>query len=156
MRINIISDLHLEFAPLTLPGGDVLVLAGDACEVRSLVRDHRAKAGPEPVARKLYCLDFFEKECAKYEHEIYVFGNHEHYHNHLEKSHNQVREILPDNVHLLEDETYTIEDVTFVGSTLWTDMNRGDDLTMWHVKSMMSDFRVITEHNPVTGAYHRL
>ena len=111
MRINIISDLHLEFAPLTLPGGDVLVLAGDACEVRSLVREWRGTRAVDRPSGTLKCLDFFEYECAKYEHVIYVFGNHEHYHNHLEKSHNQVREILPDNVHLLEDETYTIEDV---------------------------------------------
>ena len=36
MRVNLISDLHLEFADLELPGGDVLVISGDAAESRTL------------------------------------------------------------------------------------------------------------------------
>jgi len=30
MRLNLMSDLHLEFADLKLPGGDILMLAGQA------------------------------------------------------------------------------------------------------------------------------
>jgi hypothetical protein len=33
------SDLHLEFADLKLPGGDILILAGDVCEAKNLKID---------------------------------------------------------------------------------------------------------------------
>ena len=36
MHINVISDLHLDFADLTLPGGDILVLSGDVCEAKKI------------------------------------------------------------------------------------------------------------------------
>ena len=36
-----------------------------------------------------------------------------------------------------------IGDVTFVGSTLWTDMNKGDPLTLHAVADMMNDFKII-------------
>ena len=36
MKIELASDLHLEFGPLELPGGEVLILAGDICEYRTL------------------------------------------------------------------------------------------------------------------------
>jgi hypothetical protein len=36
-----------------------------------------------------------------------------------------------------------IEGVLFVGGTLWTDMNRGDPLTLHAIGDMMNDFRVI-------------
>ena len=36
MRVNLISDLHLEFSTdLSLPGGDVLIVAGDMCEFKT-------------------------------------------------------------------------------------------------------------------------
>jgi hypothetical protein len=30
------------------------------------------------------------------------------------------------NLHILEKETFVLDDVTFIGGTLWTDMNRRD------------------------------
>ena len=36
MRVNVISDLHIDFADLTLPGGDVLILSGDICEAKNI------------------------------------------------------------------------------------------------------------------------
>jgi len=33
--------------------------------------------------------------------------------------------------------------VTFVGGTLWTNMNKGDPLTLHAVRDMMNDFRII-------------
>jgi hypothetical protein len=40
-----------------------------------------------------------------------------------------------------------INDVIFVGGTLWTDMNKGDSLTLFNVRTMMNDFRVIKKDN---------
>jgi hypothetical protein len=44
---------------------------------------------------------------------------------------------------MLEQDTKVIDDVTFVGATLWTDMNKGDPLTMHAIEGMMNDFRII-------------
>ena len=161
MRINLISDLHLEFSDLILPGGDCLIISGDAFEARKL---KKGMYNPDMVLleheRKDHRPDrwnrFLEEECSKYKDVIYVMGNHEHYGFQYQKTYAHIAENLPDNVHLLENETYTIEDIVFVGATLWTDMNKDDDLTMWHMKSQMNDYKQITMFNEVKSAYHRL
>jgi Icc-related predicted phosphoesterase len=83
-------------------------------------------------------------------------GNHEHYGFQFQKTYTQIANQLPDNVHLLENQTHTIEDVTFVGATLWTDMNKGDALTRYHLKNYMNDYRQVTMFNEANAAYHRL
>jgi hypothetical protein len=47
------------------------------------------------------------------------------------------------NIYMLENDTKVIDDVTFVGGTLWTNMNKGDPLTMHAIEGMMNDFRII-------------
>jgi hypothetical protein len=51
------------------------------------------------------------------------------------------------NVYLLDKEVKTIDDVTFIGGTLWTDMNREDPLTLLHIRGMMNDFRCVSNSN---------
>ena len=51
------------------------------------------------------------------------------------------------NIHLLEKETLDVGDVTFIGATLWTDMNGEDPITLHAVKDMMNDFRGVTNAN---------
>ncbi len=48
-----------------------------------------------------------------------------------------------ENVHVLDKEVFKLGDYTFVGSTLWTDMNKEDPLTLYHMKDYMNDFRII-------------
>jgi len=161
MRVSVMSDLHLDFADLTLPGGDVLILSGDICEAKRMKPDmynpdmvllehERKDQRPDRYNR------FFEEECAKYRKVFMVMGNHEHYGFQYHKTYNHIREQLPANVHLLEDECYELDGVLFIGATLWTDMNRGDELTLFHMKSMMNDYRQITMFNEVKNVYHRL
>ena len=161
MKINVISDLHLDFADLVLPGGDVLILSGDICEARHLKKDmynpdmvllpnERADQRPDRFYR------FFEEECSKYREVVMVMGNHEHYGFQYQKTYPHIAANLPDNIVLLENQTHTIDDVVFVGATLWTDMNKEDDLTMWHMKSMMNDYKQVTMFNEVKNVYHRL
>lgn len=161
MKINVISDLHLEFADLTLPGGDVLVLSGDICEAKNLktnmynpdmvlLENERNDRRPDRFNR------FFEEECSKYREVIMVMGNHEHYGFRYQKTYSRIAENLPDNIVLLENQTHQIDDVVFVGATLWTDMNKGDPLTLWHVGQSMNDFKQITMFNEVKNTYHRL
>lgn len=162
MKINVISDLHLEFEDLTLPGGDVLIISGDACEARKLKRDQYQPAGVTMLPHEKSNLRpdrwyrFFEEECAKYRETVYVMGNHEHYGFKYHKTYEHLLTNLPDHVTLLENQTHDIDGVTFVGATLWTDMNREDPLTMYHMTSMMSDYKQITMFNEVKSVYHRL
>jgi predicted phosphodiesterase len=161
MRVNLMSDLHLEFADLELPGGDVLILSGDLCEAKNI---KKTMYNPDMVLLEHERKDqrpdrwyrFLEEECAKYNQVIYVMGNHEHYGFQFQKTYAQIANQLPDNVHLLENQTHTIKDVTFVGATLWTDMNKGDALTRYHLQNCMNDYRQITMFNEVKSVYHRL
>jgi Icc-related predicted phosphoesterase len=162
MKITVISDLHLEFADLTLPGGDVLILSGDVLEARKLKKDmynpdmvllehERADHRPDRWYR------FLLEECSqKYREVIYVMGNHEHYGFQYQKTYLHLLANLPDNIHLLENQTHTIDDIVFVGCTLWTDMNKSDPLTMFHMKQQMNDYKQITQFNEAKHVYHRL
>jgi hypothetical protein len=44
---------------------------------------------------------------------------------------------------LLDRDTKLIDDVHFIGGTMWTDCNKGDALTLYHLEQCMNDFRVI-------------
>jgi hypothetical protein len=78
-------------------------------------------------------------------------GNHEHYEGDFAKSASILKSMLEsnalNNVYLLEKETKKIGDVTFIGGTLWTDMNKEDSLTMHHVGHRMNDFRCVKNGN---------
>jgi Icc-related predicted phosphoesterase len=162
MKINVCSDLHLEFADLELPGGDVLIISGDVCEAKVVQPGmYNPNLVMLPHENKLHRPDrfnrFFIEECSKkYAQVIYVMGNHEFYNGNFQKVWSHLVGQMPDNVHLLEDETYDIDDITFVGSTLWTDMNASDPLTMLHTSQSMNDYHYITMFNEAKNAYHKL
>jgi len=72
-------------------------------------------------------------------------GNHEFYNGRFYASVEHMREECArfPNIYMLENDIKVIDDVTFVGATLWTDMNKGDPLTMHAIEGMMNDFRII-------------
>lgn len=157
MRVNVISDLHLEFADLELPGGDVLILSGDVCEAKRIKSREQLNeiTGDQGIHSDRY-IRFFEEECVKYRQVFYVMGNHEHYGFQYHKTYDQIQEHLPANVKLLEKECFELDGVLFLGATLWTDMNNHDSLTLYHMKSMMNDYRQITMLNEAKSVYHKL
>lgn len=154
MKIAVGSDLHLEFAPLDLKnteGAEVLILAGDILVVEDL---RRWPVGHEPngsgpsyrqtnAHRYREFLDMVSKE---FPHVLYVAGNHEYYDGKWNQSEEVLREEVKTygNIHFLENETFELNGVTFIGTTLWTDMNKSDPLTLHATRDMMSDFKVIT------------
>jgi predicted phosphodiesterase len=162
MRVNVISDLHIDFADLTLPGGDVLILSGDIFEAKSfkqamynpnmvLLEHERKDQRPDRFYR------FMIEECAaKYRHVVYVMGNHEHYGFQYHKTYAHIKEQLPDNIYILENEVKEIAGVLFLGATFWTDINNVDQLTLYHMKRMMNDYRQVTMFNEAKSAYHKL
>lgn len=157
MRIAYCSDLHLEFANIVLnneEGADVLVLAGDIMIAQDL-HDHPEPQTPYPPEvvkllgsrqRKAQEYRDFLKRCAlEFPHVIAVAGNHEFYHGKWVGSIQTLKQEYGryPNVHYLERDMITINDVVFVGGTLWTNLNRGDPMTMHAVADMMNDYRVI-------------
>lgn len=148
MRVNVISDLHLEFADLELPGGDILILSGDACESRTL-RKHKYDPnnilGESPTGKRTdRAARFFAEELAKYQKVFYVMGNHEHYHSRYDRTADEIREVLPPNVQLMENDHAIVDDVLFLGATLWTDCNKGNPMCVQVLKHGMNDYKAIT------------
>lgn len=160
MKLALASDLHLEFGDVNLTndeGADVLILSGDIMIAQDL-HDH-----PEPpnaieqamiakgqgLGRRQESAqrfrDFLKRCSFQFPHVIYIAGNHEFYHG---KFHGSLVDLRNEcekftNIYFLEDQIKTIDDVTFIGSTLWTDMNKGDPLTLHAVADMMNDYRII-------------
>lgn len=143
MKINLASDLHLEFSTdLVLPGGDVLILAGDLCEAKNL--------------KQTKIQDWVFENLTKYRDVLYVLGNHESYGMRIDRTKELVEEYMPENVRVMENQTHVIDDVMFVGGTLWTDMNRNDPMTMLRCREGMSDYKHITMHDRGRNVYHKL
>jgi len=152
MRIAICSDIHLEFGDINLQNtdnADVLILGGDICVAADIGRpdNNNILQG----ARSNRIIDFFKRCSFQFPHVIFIMGNHEHYNGDFAESKNKLQSMLESNmlsnVYLLDKETKVIDDTTFIGGTLWTDMNNEDSLTMRHLGGMMNDFRCVKNSN---------
>jgi predicted phosphohydrolase len=156
MKISLVSDLHLECGYQELPGGEVLILAGDICEARNFHNQFHSTRLLDAKPGSYCGYDFFYKECSKYDRVFYVMGNHEHYHGRFDRTYNQLQSCLPDNVRLLENEYEIYNGILFVGGTLWTDCNNNDPLTLHTVKYGLNDYRLIKNHYVNKNLYYKL
>ncbi len=135
MRLHILSDLHLEFAPLE-PGdvsADVVVLAGDI---------HLRTDG---VA---WAMSGFRQPV------LYVPGNHEYYGGHFKNTLAKMKQrAAGTNVHVLDGEQLVIDGVRFLAATLWTDFSVTGNavLAAMEARQRMNDFRRIR-----AGSFRRL
>ena len=164
--IALASDVHLEFGDLefTNEGADVLVLAGDIM-IAQYLYDHTPDSiqksldqGNKLGNRQLEAIKyrkFLEQVSVQFKHVIMIAGNHEFYHGRWYQALDTLRHECNQfaNVYFLEDQVKEIDDVMFVGSTLWTDMNKNDWYTKYQVKNGMSDFRIIKNDK---NNYHSL
>jgi Icc-related predicted phosphoesterase len=136
-RILVMSDLHLEFAPMevNVPADtDVIILAGDI--------------GHGPAA-----IEFAGKQLPKGLPVVAVAGNHEFYGSSIEMVFDEIRAAAGNmpNVHFLElDEALILVGSTFIrflGAALWTDFElRGADKRegdMAYAAGAINDFRLI-------------
>lgn len=109
MRIQLLSDLHLEFSDYhpSPPDSDVVVLAGD-------------------IANGLQGIHW-ARERFNGSHRVYVPGNHEYYGWVLEALNRELkRAAVADRqrrVHLLLNAEVCLDGVYFIGATLWTDFS---------------------------------
>jgi predicted phosphodiesterase len=141
MKLTLLSDLHTEFwsefpGKKINPQTDILVLAGDIA------------VGPNKL---LKALEYFAQF---YEHVIYVPGNHEYYNYHIHDI-DDLKSLVPSNVHFLNPGHVTINDSTgepvlFIGATLWTNF-RNDPLAIQAASSMISDFKLIRKFSPASA-----
>lgn len=128
MKIQVMSDLHLEFDEyeLLVDEADVVIMAGDI-----YVGDKGIK--------------WVEKHI-KHKPVIYVLGNHEYWKHAHPKLINDLQEKTKNtNVHILEKDVITIEGVNFLGATMWTDYNlygnkQAATLVCWQ---MLNDYKRI-------------
>lgn len=144
MRISYTSDLHLECRSLSLSNtsdSDVLILAGDIIMASRLFEKQEDMGSP--TSEKFHT--FFNACSNQFKHIIYIGGNHESYQCDIHESMSYIKEHLGyiKNLHILDNESIEIDGVTFVGSTLWADANKGDPSSLFFMKKAMSDFRVI-------------
>lgn len=156
MKINLVSDLHLDCGYQSLPGGEVLILAGDICEARDFKKEFHSTRLTDLVPGTYKFYDFFYKECSKYDRVFYVMGNHEHYHGRFDRTYHELNSILPKNVKLLENECEEYNGVLFVGATLWTDCNNNNPLTINTLKYGMNDFKQIKNYYVHKDIYYKL
>ena len=151
MKISIASDLHLEFGNLDFDNpesAEVLVLSGDILIAQD-VRDQDALDLSGSHGRSERFHQFMQRCSERFSRVIYVMGNHEHYHGDFATTvaHLKSKFAYISNLHILDREILTVDGVTFIGGTLWTDMNNEDPITLLHMRSMMNDFRVVQNSN---------
>ena len=155
MKVALASDIHLEFGPISLEnteGADVLILSGDICVAKDILnRDDNGIF--DRFSRSNTIHQFFQECCLRFPHVVYVMGNHEHYHG----DYNDTITILRNrfgylaNLHILDKEMVQLGGVSFIGGTLWTDMNKEDSITLLHMKGMMNDFRCVDNSKNVVN-----
>ena len=130
MRIQILSDLHLEFGPFDFPkvDADLVILAGDIHTKLNGVRWIKDTIKDTPV--------------------LYLCGNHEYYGEKHPRLLEKIREeAAGTNIHLLENESYEFQGFRFFGATLWTDLAlHGDHLSGGTEALRMNDYKRIRKN----------
>lgn len=108
MKLLVLSDLHLDVAPLELSRNvdfDVAVLAGDI------------RAPGDAAIRWMRASNALRGRPV-----VFVPGNHEYYGAHLDQMRDRMRELAQhSNVHVLDGDVVVLDGVRFLGATLWTD-----------------------------------
>lgn len=154
MKIQLVSDLHLEFSDIIITneqGADVLILGGDIMIAQNL-HEFAADDVTLPVSytqrgKAERFREFLGRVSQAFPHVIYIAGNHEFYHGKFPDALDWLRSeasVFP-NVYFLEMQTKEINGIVFVGTTLWTDFNRGDPTTMAICSTSMNDYRVVRD-----------
>ena len=127
MKLHILSDIHLEFAPFDPPetDADVVILAGDI--------------GLGPPAVEWAAVTFRQPV-------VYVPGNHEYYGGHLQNTLTRMRRTAEGTqVRVLDGEAITLGPVRFLAATLWTDFQimRDPQRAQREAEAHMTDYRRI-------------
>jgi DNA repair exonuclease SbcCD nuclease subunit len=124
MRIQYLSDVHLEFGDCELPStdADILIAAGDIHTGTSALKWLSQSSCPV----------------------IYIAGNHEYYGGDLVHTLAALRiQSKVFDIHFLENDAITLEDTRFLGTTLWTDFDNANEKIIEYAKFNMNDYNFI-------------
>lgn len=143
MKVQIVSDLHLEFLSndqvievasrvSNSSPAEVLILAGDICSLS------------EKSINKFNT--FIDKIKDNYLEVIYITGNHEHYGTSRQKIFEIQHTLMysQPNLHFLENRSIVFNDVTFYGTTLWFE----ETVETNFLKYNLNDYRYIQDFQP--------
>jgi predicted phosphohydrolase len=135
VRLHVLSDLHLEHAPFTVPetDADVVVLAGDVAPGTAGIEWMRRHLDGRPI--------------------LHVAGNHEFYGHDLPGLIDRLRDAARgSSVNVLENDEVVIGGVRFLGCSLWSDFdfagaeNRAN--TMRVCERLVNDYKQIRASDP--------
>ena len=149
MRIQILSDIHLEYNYFTFKLGenvDVVVLAGDICQLI----DERTF---EKFIKNIFSVAQLKNNNQSMK-VIFVPGNHEYYNSNWEHVDDYLSRVVKiignNNFYVLNNSTLIIEDwsqineqyrkIKFIGSTLWSKVLPEEAIS---VKYSINDYRTI-------------
>ena len=121
MKIQLLSDLHLEtqpgFVPTPAPGADVLVLAGD-------IGSYQPGSALPALGDSDFGLARFSPRHGWPTPVLFVPGNHEYDGLDFDAAHTRLRETCTRlGITWLEREVVVLDGVRFVGTTLWSDFD---------------------------------
>ena len=158
MKVALISDVHLEFgncffenkenAEVLILGGDIMI-AQELHDFKEPLNDlEKSLLGKRGVAVTMY-REFLQRCSDQFKHVLYIAGNHEFYHGKYPAGMDYLREEVSHypNIRYLENETVEINQVSFIGSTLWTDFNKGDPTTIAFIAGALNDYRQIRRND---------
>lgn len=103
------------------------------------------------IGVKYDAIHFLKKMSSRFKAVVAVLGNHDYWRRDLTTHTSSIREELSregyHNVFLLNRDTVTIDGVLFIGATLWTDYDKGDNLLMSHAAQTMNDYKFMRKLN---------
>lgn len=135
MIVRLYSDLHLDGRVYTInpqahDSDAVLIIAGDTSGFNKNI-------------------DFVVSNAERFRYVLFIAGNHEFYGG----DYAQVRAFWVgvdkniDNFLFMDNRVEIIDDVRFIGTTLWTDIDKGNPLSCMIVQRAMNDYTLITHNN---------
>ncbi|MDF1755738.1 MAG: metallophosphoesterase [Verrucomicrobiales bacterium] len=136
MRIQILSDLHIEFGEFQYPktGADLVILAGDTHTKLNGVKWAIKEIPEVPV--------------------LYILGNHEFYGAKFPRLIEKLKIATQgSNVRILEEESIEIGVYRFFGATLWTDMALHGDIQTGSIEALqMNDYKKVAKTLPIENS----
>lgn len=173
MKVAYGSDLHLEFGTIELnntENSDLLILSGDILIAEDIYRH------PDPMAdfkkqleklpgllwkpsdnqkRSMIYHEFLNNVSNQFPKVIMILGNHEYYNGKFPDAVQWLKEYVVQfpNISVLEKEKIEIEGITFIGGTLWTNLNNDNPITASVLGNSMNDYSLIRNS---TYGYRRL